>query len=138
MGAKGKHALMEKNEIMWATQNLKHKCKLFPTKNVINLILCIVIYWKRLCMEMEQKLYQIKANGWFFWRDIVTGKLSSVFFCHGTWFYKPTLPQYLPSQLRNYNSHKRSQVKAFKSVCPCFDPNECWMKNGVLNGDSNP
>ena len=44
MGAKGKHALMEKNEIMWATQNLNTNVNFFSTKNVINLILCNVIY----------------------------------------------------------------------------------------------
>jgi len=76
----------------------------------------------------------------FFWLDFGLSRLTSLQFilCHVAGFYKPTIPQSLPSDLRDYSTCKNARLEFSTIFISSFDPNEWCLKNGRHGGGLNP
>ena len=57
---------------------------------------------------------------------------------HGAGFYKPTIPQSPPSNLRDYSTCNNARLEFSTIFAPSFDPNEWCLKNGLQSGGFNP
>jgi len=76
----------------------------------------------------------------YFFLDFGLSWLTSLQFIqyHVAGFYKPTIPQSPPSQLRDYSTCNNARLEFSTIFVPSFDPNEWYLKNGLHSGGFNP
>jgi hypothetical protein len=76
----------------------------------------------------------------FFCWTFGLSRLTSLQFIqyHVAGFYKPTIPQSLPSHLQDYSICNNARLEFSTIFVPSFDPNEWCLKNGLHSGGLNP
>jgi hypothetical protein len=72
---------------------------------------------------------------WGLW-DFGLSRLTSLQY-HVAGFYKPTIPQSLPSHLWDYSTCNNARLEFSTIFVPSFDPNEWCLKNGLHSGGLN-
>ncbi len=72
--------------------------------------------------------------------DFGLSRLTSLQFilCDVAGFYKLTIPQSLPSHLRDYSTCNNARLEFSTIFISSFDPNEWCLKNGRHSGGLNP